>query len=131
MKKIIFSLIIVLMATTVYAQNQANTNSSPTSDNTDVYQLFPTLNMWTFIKLNTRNGQMWQVQYSVKGDEYRFETDLNLTSLVSKEDERNGRFYLYLTQNMYNLILLDQLDGRVWQVQWSAEAESKGIIPIK
>ena len=131
MKKIIFSLIIVLMATTSYAQNQANTNSSPTSDNTDVYQLFPTLNMWTFIKLNTRNGQMWQVQYSVKGDEYRFETDLNLTSLVSKEDERNGRFYLYLTQNMYNLILLDQLDGRVWQVQWSAEAENKGIIPIK
>lgn len=131
MKKIIFSLIIVLMATTAYAQNQANTNSSPTSDNTDVYQLFPTLNMWTFIKLNTRNGQMWQVQYSVKGDEYRFETDLNLTSLVSKEDERNGRFYLYLTQNMYNLILLDQLDGRVWQVQWSAEAENKGIIPIK
>jgi hypothetical protein len=28
-----------------------------------IYSLFPTENMWTFIKLNTRNGKMWQVQY--------------------------------------------------------------------
>ena len=34
--------------------------------------------MWTFIKLNTRDGRMWQVQYDVKGSE-RFEVNLNTT----------------------------------------------------
>ena len=29
-----------------------------------VYKIFPTTNMWNFIKLDTRNGKMWQVQYS-------------------------------------------------------------------
>ena len=33
------------------------------------FKLFSTQNMWTFIKLDTQTGQMWQVQYSVKGDE--------------------------------------------------------------
>ncbi|MFT4222555.1 hypothetical protein [Dysgonomonas sp.] len=130
MKKIIILLIIILTTITACTQNQANTDSSIISNNIVVYQLFPTQNMWTFIKLNTRNGQMWQVQYSTKGDNYRFETYLNLRSLVSKEEERDGRFILHSTQNMYNFILLDQLDGRVWQVQWSTEAENRAIIPI-
>ena len=96
-----------------------------------IYKLFPTQNMWTFIKLNTRNGKMWQVQYSVKGEEYRFETDLNRMPLISEKEESNGRFMLYPTQNTYNFILLDQLDGRTWQVQWSMEAENRGIMPIE
>lgn len=29
------------------------------------YKLFPTQNMWTFIKLDTQTGQMWQLQYSI------------------------------------------------------------------
>jgi Tfp pilus assembly protein PilV len=130
MKKIIISLIVILITITACAQVQADTNSPSVSNNTAVYQLYPTQNMWTFIKLNTRNGQMWQVQYSIKDGDYRFETYLNLRSLVSKEEERDGRFILHSTQNMYNFILLDQLDGRVWQVQWSTEAENRGIIPI-
>ena len=50
--------------------------------------------MWTFIKLNTRDGRMWQVQYDVKGSE-RFEVNLNTTSFATKEEERDGRFTLY------------------------------------
>jgi len=75
------------------------------------YKLYPTSNMWTFIKLDTRNGKMWQIQFSVKGDDYRFESPLNTTSLISNGNEA-GRFELYPTQNMYNFILLDGLDGK-------------------
>ena len=28
------------------------------------YKLYPTQNMWTFLKLDTETGRIWQVQYS-------------------------------------------------------------------
>lgn len=95
-----------------------------------IFKLYPTSNMWTFIKLDTRSGRMWQVQFSVKGDEYRFETPLNLKSLTT-DIATSGRFELYPTQNMYNFILLDSRDGRTWQIQWSIEPGNQAIIPIK
>jgi hypothetical protein len=73
---------------------------------------------------------MWQVQYDVEGDN-RTEIYLNFIPLVSKEKELNGRFNLYSTQNIYTFILLDQLDGKMWQVQWSIEAKNRLIIPIQ
>ena len=66
---------------------------------------------------------MWQVQWSTKGSDYRFETTLSDISLVNKEEEKNGRFFLYPTTKIYNFILLDQIDGRAWQVQWGSEGE--------
>jgi len=94
------------------------------------YKLFPTQNMWTFIKLDTQTGQMWQVQYSVKGDEGRFEYDLNPKPLITTGKKVNGRFELYSTQNIYNFILLDTIDGKIWQVQWSFDEENRAVIPI-
>ncbi|MBK7869162.1 MAG: hypothetical protein IPJ74_00060 [Saprospiraceae bacterium] len=128
MKKIFILLIIVLTTTTFLAQTQLENNESTSNNNMQnnqnyeavIYRLFPTQNMWTFIKLNTRNGRMWQVQYDVKGDN-RLEARLSLVPLVTKEKEANGRFTLYPTQNIYTFILLDQLDGRTWQVQWSID----------
>ena len=105
-------------------------NSIAQNNNGVIYRLFPTQNMWTFIKLNTRNGQMWQVQYDVK-DNNRFQTNLNSVALVNNENEVNDRFTLYSTQNMYTFILLDQLDGRMWQVQWSIEVKNRFIISIE
>lgn len=87
--------------------------------------------MWTFLKLDTRNGKIWQVQYSVKGDDYRGELVLNAKPLIySGSGMEPGRFELYPTQNMYNFILLDGDDGNIWQVQWSLDAEKRGIVPI-
>jgi len=108
----------------------AKTDSSISqSQSSDVYQLFPTDNMWTFIKLNTRNGRLWQVQFDVRGSA-RFEVVLWEFAQVSRENEANGRFTLYPTDNMYNFLMLDQIDGRVWQVQWSLEDENRVVIPI-
>jgi len=119
--------IIIFLSSCTNAQNGTTANQNNT---TVAFRLFPTQNMWTFIKLNTRNGQMWQVQFDVKGSD-RFESDLSLISLVNKENESNDRFALYSTQNIYNFILLDQVDGRTWQVQWSMDVKNRAVVPIK
>ncbi|RKR11133.1 hypothetical protein C8C83_2829 [Flavobacterium sp. 90] len=131
MKKIVPLLIFILTVTTVVGQNEPKKDNTQRkqSDLTDVYELFPTQNTWTFIKLNTRNGKMWQVQFSLKGN--RMVTELNTTPLVLNEMEMNGRFTLYPTANIYNFVLLDQVDGDTWQVQWSIENEARAVLPIK
>jgi hypothetical protein len=85
--------------------------------------------MWTFLKLDTRTGKIWQVQYSVEGSEYRFETALNTVDLTDGTNPKPGRFGLYKTQNIHNFILLDKYDGRTWQVQWG-KAESRQLLRI-
>jgi hypothetical protein len=140
MKNIIISLIIVLATNISFAQTQVKKNEATLnvnvnsqkkqSDEAVVYRLFATQNMWTFIKLNTRNGKLWQVQWSTDAIK-RFETNLSLTPLVDIDKEVNERFTLYPTQNIYTFILLDQLDGRMWQAQWSTETNNRFIIPIE
>lgn len=94
------------------------------------YKMYPTDNIWTFLKLDTSNGMIWQVQFSIKGDDYRFETPINMYPLDRSGNDLD-RFELYPTKNMYNFILLDTVDGRVWQVQWSMDADKRFIIPIR
>ena len=129
MRKLFFVSIIAFTTISAFAQSTSNAPiQNISTDSTVVYRLFSTSNMYTFIKLNTRNGQMWQVQWGTES-KYRFETTLSDISRVNKDEEKNGRFFLYPTTNMYNFILLDQIDGRAWQVQWGKEAE-RMVIPI-
>ena len=124
------TLIFVLLTTTSFAQNTSDVPiQNISTDSAVTFRLFATRNMYTFIKLTTRNGQMWQVQWSTKGSDYRFETTLSNISRVIKDEERNGRFFLYPTTNIYNFILLDQIDGRTWQVQWGKEGD-RMVIPL-
>ena len=129
MKRIVFSIIIGLASVTNFAQS---TSDAPiqniSTDSTVVYRLFATNNTYNFIKLNTRSGQMWQVQWSLKDNQ--FETILSDILLVTKDEEKNGRFFLYPTTNTYNFILLDQIDGRAWQVQWNFDAEKRMVARI-
>ncbi len=101
-----------------------------TVDTTPRYILYPTTNMWTFIKLDSRTGLMWLVQYSVSDKQDRFTYDLNPKELIEEKRSANGRFCLTPTQNLYNFILLDQVDGRTWQVQWSFDKEQRFVVPI-
>jgi hypothetical protein len=91
-----------------------------------IYKLYPTENTWALIKLNTRNGKIWQVHYSIS-KAFEGELALNPYSLVYADEELNGRFTLYPTQNMYNFILLDQIDGKTWKVQWNNERDKRFI----
>ena len=124
MRKLFFVSIFVLTTISVFSQSTSVVPvQNISTDSAVVYRLFATQNMYTFIKLDTRNGKMWQVQWSTKGRDYRFETKLSDVSMVNKDEEKNGRFFLYPTTNIYNFILLDQIDGRAWQVQWGNEGE--------
>lgn len=131
MKKILVA-IVALCAFVACVNEQAHTQiqKEKLSLQEDVYKLYPTDNRWNFIKLNTADGRLWQVQYDING-ENRFESALNLLTRAKGEEIVNGRFELYPTQNMYNFILLDQIDGRVWQVQWSIERENRMVLEIK
>ena len=131
MNRTILYLLFKFLTFSSFAQsNKKPTDNSVVQQNIAVpYRLYPTQNMWTFIKLDTRNGKMWQVQFSMKS-EGRFETFLSLEALVTKDKEINDRFTLYPTQNIYTFIILDQLDGKTWQVQWSTDPENRRVIPI-
>jgi hypothetical protein len=132
--KIKFVLLILILVTTISCgQNQINPNQSDKQkvlSNNGIYQLFPTKNVWTFIKLDTRNGKMWQVHFGVNDENNTGELVLNSNPLVVEDKEVNGRFILYPTENMYNFLLLDQIDGTVTQVQWSMEAKNRGIVSV-
>ena len=97
------------------------------------FRLFPTTNMWNFLLLDSSNGKVWQVQFTVDNDNdwARITVPINRKSLLNPEElPRNGRFTLQATQNMYNFILLDQEVGRIYQCQWTLDNGFSGIMPI-
>lgn len=100
---------------------------APTTTVNNNFVLYPTTNIYTFLKLDTRNGKIWQVQYAM--DENEFEVVLNDKPLVYTE--KAGQFALYPTTNNWTFLLLDTINGDVWHVQWSQDASNRGIIPIK
>lgn len=133
-QKIILLLLITLLAScskepTNETERPSATQSSVVSLQASKFKLYKTQNMWTFLKLDTSTGQIWQVQYSTKGEEYRFETPLSLDKLNTSGI--NGRYELYDTDNIYNFVMLDQFDGMTYQVQWSGDVENRFVIPIQ
>lgn len=103
------------------------------SRNTEIeksnYKLYPTQNVWIFLKLDTRNGRIWQVQFYI-GDENR-----NFQSVINSEFLCDGigkvsRFELYPTDNLYNFLLLDKESGDVWKAQWNLNSEKRFITRI-
>ena len=123
-------LILMLVAITISAQNN-NDNKVYFSPDTNVtYRLFKTQNMHIFIKLTTSNGTMTLVQFSTSSTRDIMQADLSDIELATGTEAKNGRFYLYPTDNFYTFLLLDQIDGRVWQVQWSTNPEDRGIFRI-
>lgn len=105
---------VVFFALGAAAQGQVSI-PEPTQDPSAPYRLFRTQNMFMFLLLDTRTGQITQVQWNIE-TEKRFTEPLNVKPLVA--DGKPGRFTLYPTQNIYTFILLDQIAGNSWQVQW-------------
>ena len=109
--------------------NAQSAVSEPSQLPTAQYRLFRTNNMWTFIKLDTITGKMRQLQFDIQGDS-RGSVDLNTRDLANGKQRTPGRFTLYPTTNMYTFILVDQIDGNTWQVQWSMERANRFVLPI-
>lgn len=117
---------VLLLFNCAYAYSQ---DFQPSQEPTAPFRLFRTTNVWTFIKLETTTGKIWQTQFDIDGDN-RFSVVLNSKDLAVGKEKISGRFTLYPTSNMYTFILLDQIDGRTWQIQWAMEVEDRLIIPI-
>ena len=129
MKKLLLLCVFAVFTLIANAQTDIRqTRPDFTQNPNATYRLFPTTNMWIFIKLNTADGRMWLVQYSTTAGD-QVEIPLSRIERADESEKKDGRFTLYATQNMYNFILLDQIDGRVWQVQWSTEGDNL-VIPI-
>lgn len=131
MKKALLVFVLLGLTFIALAQSSPAKITDNTNDPQAVYKLYPTENMWTFLKLNTANGKIWQVQYSVKGVDYRYETTLNMIPYAVGEKAKPGRFTLYPTDNLWTFLMLDQIDGTVYQVQWAQEPENRGVIKIE
>lgn len=127
MKKIfIFVFIAIIFSIFVFAQTKQMASNQ---EAVVPYRLFKTTNMWNFIQLETATGRMWQIQYDIQGDK-RGSVVINDENLSENKKSIVGRFTLYATDNMWTFILLDQIDGDTWQVQWSLEEDKRFIIPI-
>ena len=88
------------------------------------FKLYPTENIYTFLKLDTATGKIDHLQWSLESDNEGLVTinsdDLSLGSGC-------GTFELYPTKNMYQFILLDKVTGRQWHVQWGMETSKRWI----
>lgn len=142
MKRVILMMLFVVITFTSFAQNDSENIDGNTlkeskfidkldKENIAVYEIYPTTISWCLIKLNTRNGKMWVVQYSMKEDNYRYETPLNNIALITEDKEVNGRFKLQSTNNEFTFILLDRIDGKTWQVQITSDPSYRFVIPIE
>ena len=129
MKKILVLIVLAVSAVTTMAQD-VDVNFPATEYAQDPkanYRLFKTRNVYTFIKLDTRTGQMELVQWSAIQNN-RITYTLSDEKLIHPLDvEEPGRFTLYATTNMYNFVLLDQIDGRSWQVHWGTNTKQRWI----
>lgn len=114
---------LLLFASHVLAQE---VRLEPTQNPDAPYRLFGTKNVFTLLKLDTRDGRIWQVQWGDK--DHRFIEPLNPDPLASVG--KAGRFTLYPTSNIYTFILLDQEAGNTWHVQWGKAAD-RFTLPIK
>jgi hypothetical protein len=94
------------------------------------FRLVPTQNVWVFLLLDSSNGRVWQVHFSVSDSAYAGRLPLNERELAPPSTTRPGRFALRETQNIFTFLLLDQDDGRVFQVQWSNNEENRGIVRV-
>lgn len=130
MKRLFIILAAVCMAVSGMAQDKLQFNAVNHETNAELrYKLYPTFNMWTYLKLDTQTGRVLLLQYSTnkRSDEGEY--------LIGKPSETyygeeavNGRYELYPTSNMWTFIMIDQINGNTYHVQWSNQDLTANIL---
>ena len=82
--------------------------------NGQTYKFYQTDNINNQLKLNTKTGEVIQVQ----NDGQTFLVHGATTPL----NDKPNRYQLYKTKNMWTYILLDQFSGKLWQCQYSVDS---------
>ena len=124
--------IIILLNTNLFAQVYIQKNENDLYQVNDnyikTYSILPTVHWGYLIKLNTRTGQMWQIEFNHKKTK-QLEIPLSNLSLIEKQNEVDNRFKL-LPADSSNFLLLDQINGKIWQVTWDIRFEKNKIAAI-
>ena len=93
------------------------------SSQAQTYKLYQTDNIHNQLRLNTKTGEVYQIQ----DDGQKFV----INYAVTPDNESANRYMLYKTRNIWTFILLDRWTGKLWQCQFSVEGEEYMItIPI-
>jgi len=96
------------------------------------YKMYQTTNIYNLLKLDTRLGQVWMVQYSLsEADAIIAEVGKPVLNESSEKNGYNGRFELYSTENIYNFIMLDTYTGDMYQVQWNIYPDKRFVIDLQ
>lgn len=123
MKRIFLCLLMSLTAVLGFS------NILDDSEQSQRFELYPTQNSFNFLKLDKKTGKIYQVQWSLEGEE-EFSITLNGIDLSQFSTDGNC-FKLYPTKNMWQFILLDGALGRAWHVQWGFEEKNRWIKRIE
>ena len=100
MKKILLSLVFILISTFVSAQT---------------YKMYSTENIHNQLRLNTKTGEVYQIQ----NDGQRF----LVNNAITMNNSTENRYFLYKTKNIWTFILVDTFTGKLWQCQYSVEGD--------
>ncbi len=137
MKYLVLGIVFCCCILTSYAQNDEGIKVQDTiinevdliewEDKIGQFKLYPTPNTYTFLKLDTRFGTVEQVHWG-NGDGTRGSETVSYEYLARGEEAVIGRFEIQTTKNIYNFLLIDTIDGRVWQLQWSYDSDKRFLI---
>ena len=87
------------------------------------YEFFQTKNYHNQLRLNTKTGEVYQVQDD--GGSWI------ICSHITPSSTTPYRYWLYPTRNMWTWILVDLFTGKIWQCQYSVESsDGQFAIPI-
>lgn len=90
------------------------------------YKLYQTENIYTLLQLDTKTGQIDQVQWSLNS-ENEGSIAINSEDLTYGFGSGSNCFELYPTKNMYQFILLNKTNGMKWHVQWGMKDKERWI----
>lgn len=123
MKKLFILLAVAMMTVSAMAIDQLQFNAVNHETSTTLrYKLYPTFNMWTYLKLDTQTGRVWILQYSTQGKSSEGEILIGSPAEVySANQVVNGRYEIYPTTNMWTFLMIDQINGNTYHIQWSNE----------
>ena len=91
------------------------------------FRLYKTQNVWTMLLLDSRTGRVWQAQFTVGQSGTRTVLPVSTRVLADGPD---GRFALTMTENIWNAVLIDTKNGRLWQCQFSMNEDNRFCLPI-
>ena len=130
MKRLFFLVMLALMTANIAAQEQIQFNAVNHETNSAIrYKIYPTFNMWTYLKLDTQTGRVTMLIFSTKDRSEEGEVYIGIPMEVYAGNEAvNGRYELYPTTNMWTFLMIDQINGNTYHIQWSNKELTQNIL---